>query len=62
MKEKLLKVLHLFGIDALLWGLFDKITHGLTKKLKTVKVIVADFLTRTFHRNGKCICACPEIA
>lgn len=62
MKEKLLKVLHLFGLDALLWGLFEKITRGLTKKLKELKNAVANFLNRVFHRNGKRVCACPEIA
>ena len=62
MKEKLINVLHLFGIDALLWGLFEKISRGVTKKLLAVKFAVANFLRRVFHRNGKRVCACTEIA
>ena len=33
MKAKLMKVLHVFGIDVLLLGLFEKIALGLIKRL-----------------------------
>ena len=62
MEEKMLKVLHLLGIDTLLWGLFEKITLGLTKKLTEIKAVVEDFLNQAFACNGTCGCIDPKIA
>lgn len=53
MKEKILKVLRVFRIDVLLFGLYAKLALAVTKKLTALKNAVRRFLTRLFPRNGK---------
>lgn len=57
MKEKFRKVLRVFRVDVLLFGLFHKIALAVTKKLTAFKNAVHRFLTRLFPRNGKKACA-----
>ena len=52
MKEKFIKVLRYFKLDALLLGLFEKLRLGLIKKLAAVKVLLVRFLHREPTRNG----------
>ena len=44
MKIKLCKVLHLFGLDALLLKLFEKLLAGLNKKYTAFKAVCDCFL------------------
>jgi hypothetical protein len=46
MKVKLLKVLHLFGIDVLLLGLLEKLALGLTKKHQALQEALERFVCR----------------
>lgn len=52
MKEKFRKVLRVFRVDVLLFGLYAKIALAVTKKLTALKNAVHRFLTRLFPRNG----------
>ena len=52
MKEKFIKVLRYFKLDALLLGLFEKLRLGLIKKLAAVKALLVRFLHREPTRNG----------
>lgn len=44
MKVKLLKVLHVFGLDVLLLGLLEKLAASLTKKHKSLKTAMECFV------------------
>ena len=61
MKEKFRKVLRVFRVDVLLFGLFHKIALAVTKKLKAFKDAVHRFLTRLFPRNGEKACAVDSV-
>ena len=51
MKAKLFKVLHLFGFDALLLGLLERLFLGLSKKLGFLKEKAQKSLRRWSVRN-----------
>ena len=44
MKVKLMKVLHVFGLDVLLLGLLEKLVASLTKKHETLKTVIDCFV------------------
>ena len=44
MKAKLMKVLHVFGLDVLLLGLLEKLVASLTKKHCTLKMAMECFV------------------
>ena len=44
MKAKVLKVLHVFGLDVLLLGLLEKLAISLTKKHQSLKVAMDCFV------------------
>ena len=44
MKAKLLKVMHVFGLDVLLLGLLEKLAASLTKKHLTLKMAIECFV------------------
>ena len=46
MKIKIIKLLHMFGWEALLWGLLEKLTLGLIKKLTNWAEALRRFLDR----------------
>ena len=46
MKIKIVKILHAFGLDVLLWGLLEKLLLGWTKKLNDWLETVRRFLYR----------------
>ena len=46
MKIKIVKLLHVFGWDALLWGLLEKLLLGLIKKLTDWAEALRHFLIR----------------
>ena len=46
MKIKIVKLLHVFGWDVLLWGLLEKLTLGLIKKLTNWADALQRFLNR----------------
>lgn len=46
MKIKIVKILHALGWEALLWGLFTKLTLGLIKKLGKWAEALQRFLNR----------------
>ncbi len=54
MKMKVLKLLHFFGLDALLIKLLEKLVSALNKKLSKTKEIFEGFLT---CRQSDCGCA-----
>lgn len=54
MKMKVLKLLHFFGLDALLIKLLEKLVSALNKKLSKTKEIFEGFLT--CHQSD-CGCA-----
>ena len=55
MKKKLCKVLHIFGFDALLVRLLEKLVSALNKKLAAVKEQFKDFLD--YCHQTTCGCA-----
>ena len=46
MKIKIIKLLHVFGWDVLLWGLLEKLSLGLIKKFTSWSDAIRDFLNR----------------
>ena len=44
MKAKLMKVLHVFGLDVLLLGLLEKLVASLTNKHNTLKMAIDCFV------------------
>ncbi len=46
MKIKIVKLLHVFGWDVLLWGLLEKLSLGLIKKLTNWSNAIRCFLSR----------------
>ena len=46
MKNTIIKLLHVFGWDALLWGLLEKLLLGWIKKLSDWTDALRDFLHR----------------
>ena len=54
MKKKLCKVLHIFGFDALLVRLLEKLVTALNKKLATVKEQFKDFLDYCHQTTCEC--------
>jgi hypothetical protein len=53
MKMKLCKVLHLFGLDALLIRLLEKLVTALNKKLSALQAAFKDFLD-SHQENCEC--------
>ena len=54
MKKKLCKVLHIFGLDALLVRLLEKLVTALNKKLAAVKEDFKDFLDYCHQTTCEC--------
>ena len=54
MKMKLCKVLHLFGLDALLVRLLEKLVTALNKKLTAAKEAFKDFLNDCHQTSCGC--------
>ena len=52
MKAKVILLLHLYGLDVLLLGLFEKLLLGLSKKLAALKATAEASLDRCKKRNG----------
>ncbi len=52
MKAKVILLLHLYGLDVLLLGLFEKLLLGLSKKLAALKAAAKASLDRCKKRNG----------
>ena len=52
MKAKVIVLLHVFGLDVLLLGLFEKLLLGLSKRLAALKNAAQYSLDRCKIRNG----------
>ena len=55
MKMKFYKVLHLFGLDALLIKLLEKLVTALNKKLDAAKAAFVDFLNDCHQSTCECV-------
>ena len=52
MKAKVILLLHLFGLDVLLLGLFERLLLGLSKRVAAWKDAAITSLNRCKNRNG----------
>lgn len=52
MKAKVVLLLHLYGLDVLLLGLFEKLLLGLSKRVAALKDAATNSLNRCKNRNG----------